>query len=94
VPTSFADQVFAVGKAAGKAAGHVSVPTLIVQGTDDEAVQPAATRRLLQAFPGPTQYLELPADHELVRSENPAFAGFRTSVLRFASELATAPRLA
>lgn len=94
VPTSFADQVFAVGKAAGKAAGHVSVPTLIIQGIDDEAVQPAATRRLLQAFPGPVQYLELPADHELVRSENPAFAGFRTSVLRFASELAIAPRLA
>ncbi|MGD2077286.1 MAG: alpha/beta fold hydrolase [Chloroflexota bacterium] len=89
VPTSFADQVFGVGKAAGEAANHVSVPTMIVQGIHDEAVRPAVTRQLLQAFPGPVQYVELPADHELVRLDNPGFPGYRAAALRFASDLVT-----
>ncbi|MFN2223196.1 MAG: alpha/beta hydrolase [Candidatus Promineifilaceae bacterium] len=90
VPSSFADQVFAVGKAAGKAAAQVSSPTLIVQGLDDEAVRPAATRQLLQSFAGPVQYLELAADHELVRPENPGFEGYRAAALGFASALTSA----
>lgn len=89
VPASFADQVFGVGKAAGKAASQVSAPTLIVQGLDDEAVQPAATRQLLQSFAGPVQYVELATDHELVRPDNPGFADYCAASLRFASSLAS-----
>jgi carboxylesterase len=88
VPAAFADQVFAVGKAAGKAASRMSAPALIVQGSDDEAVRPAATRKLLQSLAGPVQYLELAADHELVRPENPGFDDYRAAALRFASAVA------
>lgn len=88
IPTSFADQVFNLGKAAGKAAADVSAPTLIIQGMYDQAVLPAATRQLLQRFPGPLQYLELPSDHELVRPENPGFAVLRAAALQLASTLA------
>ena len=48
-----ADLLGAAGRAAGKAAAQVTVPTLIVQGMNDEAVRTADTRQLLQRFPGP-----------------------------------------
>lgn len=87
VPASFADQVFAVGKAAGRAAARVSAPALIIQGLEDEAVRPAATRQLLQSLSGPVQYLELAADHELVRPERPGFDDYRSAAMRFALSL-------
>jgi alpha-beta hydrolase superfamily lysophospholipase len=88
VPSSFADQVFALGKAAGNAARQVAAPTLIIQGLDDEAVRPAATRQLIQSFPGPIQYIELPTDHDLVGLDSPGFAGFSKSALQFAAAVA------
>jgi carboxylesterase len=88
IPTTFVDQVFSLGKAAGKAAASVTSPTLIVQGMDDEAAKPAATRQLLQAMPGPVQYLELPSDHGVVQPDNPGFAGLSAAALHFASTLA------
>jgi carboxylesterase len=88
IPTTFADQVFGLGKAAGEAAANVTSPTLIVQGMDDKAIKPATTRQLLQAMPGPIQYLELPSDHEIVRPDNPGLAGLSAASLQFASTLA------
>ncbi len=89
VPTAFADQIIDVGRGAGEAAAKVTVPTLIVQGIDDQAVRAEVTRRLLQAFPGAIQYRELAADHELVRPENPGFAGLSSATLAFATDLAS-----
>jgi len=91
VPSSFAEQIFSVGKAAGNAAPHVSTPTLIVQGLNDEAVRPAPTRQLLQRFRGPLQYLEVVADHDLVQPDKPGYAQLRDSALHFASTLEHGP---
>jgi len=87
VPTSVADQIFRLGKEAGKQANYVATPTLIMQGIDDEAVRSEITRELLQAFPGPIQYMELAADHELIHPENSGYAELSASMLRFASSL-------
>ncbi len=88
VPSSFADQIFDVGKEAGKAAAKIGASTLIIQGMNDEAVRPEATRALLQVFPGLIQYYELAADHEFVRLDNPGYAELAALALRFAISLA------
>jgi carboxylesterase len=88
IPTSFADQVIDAGKAAAKAALRVTTPTLIIQGIEDEAVRPEATRQLLKVFPGPIQYRELPTGHELVQADDPGYAQLCASTLHFATELA------
>ena len=90
VPTSFADEIFRLGKEAGNAASQIARPTMIVQGMDDEAVLPYITRQLLQAFPGPVQYVELAADHELVWPDKPGYVELKASALRFASTVTTA----
>ena len=82
------DERIGAGKAAAKAAPRVTSPALIVQGTEDEAVRPEKTRQLLQAFPGPIQYRELPTGHELIQSDNPYYAQLADAALRFSAELA------
>lgn len=87
VPSSFVDQIFALGRNAGKAAANVIAPTLIIQGTKDEAVRPEATRQLLLAFPGAIQYRELQADHEFVQPDKPGYAALRDQAILFAAGL-------
>lgn len=59
-------------KQARRAAPHISVPTLILQGTDDRVVLPQDTRRLVARLGGLVTYREIPGDHYLPL---PAFAG-------------------
>ncbi|MDX1617076.1 MAG: alpha/beta fold hydrolase [Candidatus Promineifilaceae bacterium] len=66
VPTSFINRLLALGRASDEAAAQVSLPTLIIQGIDDQVMRPATTRQLLGHFPGPIRYVELDADHELL----------------------------
>lgn len=91
VPAKFADQVLDVGRAAEKVADQIQTPTLIIQGTQDQAVRPARTRRLLQRLPGPIIYEELDADHSLVEADNPGFRQMSNSVLSFAGRSAYLP---
>lgn len=89
VPARFVDEIFGVGKAAERVAGQVNTPTLIVQGTGDEAIRPAQTRRLLQRLPGPIIYEEVETDHGLVEADNPGFKQMASSVLAFAGRTST-----
>ena len=84
VPISFLDQVITVGRSAGKVAQKVQSPTLIIQGLDDEAVRPAASRQLRQKLSVPVHYQELQTDHKLLDTDNPQFAELIKAVLAFA----------
>lgn len=90
VPARFVDQVLGVGRAAERAAAQIQLPTLIIQGTQDQAVRPARTRQMLQRLPGPITYEELETDHGLVEADNPGFQQMTQSVLAFAGGVATA----
>ncbi len=90
VPARFVDQVLDVGRAAERAAAQVSVPTLIIQGTRDEAVRSAMSRQLLQLFPGPVRYEELDADHRLLLPDQPGYPQVTRTVQAFAEERASA----
>lgn len=88
VSARFVDQIFAVGKAAGKAAAGIRTPVHIIQGTEDETVTPERTRRLLQRFSGPVTYEEVADGHEFVKHANPGFARMAQSVLGYAQRTA------
>lgn len=89
VPAGFVDQVLGVGRAAEKIATQIHTPTLIVQGTQDQAVKPARTRQLLQSLVGSITYQELETDHGIVEATNPFFQQMAHSVLAFAGGNAT-----
>lgn len=84
VPAQFVDEMFALGKVAKQATSHVDVPTLVIQGTQDEAVRPASTRQLLEGISGPVSYTELPVDHGLLQVQNPIYFQLAQSVITFA----------
>jgi carboxylesterase len=83
-PSSFLDQVLALGRDARRSAPQVNVPTLIVQGMRDESARPELTRELLGLLPGPIHYHELDAEHRLLRPEYPWYSQVRQLLMGFA----------
>jgi len=92
VPARFVEQIFAVGRSAGKAAPNVRRPTLIIQGTQDQAIKQGSSRQLLNRLPGPVTYQELETNHGLVEADNPGFDKMARSVLAFAGEIVDSAR--
>jgi carboxylesterase len=87
VPVSTFEHLFSVGHAAHRLAPEVAVPTLVVQGIEDEVVSLDKTRRLLQRLAGPLQYVEVPAGHDLIKPDQPGWAQVQKAVLAFAQNL-------
>ncbi len=89
LPISLLDQVRSVGLAAWRVAGKVRTPAVIVQGTDDEIVPPARTRRLARRLNSDLEYHEIPADHHLIRPQQNAFGRVEEIALDFARRFQT-----
>ena len=82
-PLRIMDEVRQVGQAACKVASRLTIPSLVVQGSTDDWVTTRATRQLLQVLPGPLTYVEVPAAHDLLDSNKPAWERVVESVLGF-----------
>lgn len=65
LPVSVIDQLRQVGQKAYDSAPSVTVPTLVIQGLQDELVQPRLTRQLVQRLGGPVHYLEVQGAHDI-----------------------------
>lgn len=87
VPTSLLGQAVKVGQGALRHAADIQCQTLIIQGRQDEVVKPENTRRLLQRFPIRPLYIEIEADHNLIRPEAGAWPIVEKAVLEFALSL-------
>jgi carboxylesterase len=87
VPTSLLDQLRDAGRAAYRLAAQVDVPTLVVQGTQDEVARPRHTRRLLRRLPGPVRAHEVTGGHDLLKPDQLAWFQVERTVLDFASEI-------
>ncbi len=83
------EHLFSVGYAAHRVAPEVAVPTLVVQGIDDEVVSLDKTRQLLQRLTGPLQYVEVSAGHDLVKPDQPGWSHVERAILTFAQNLLT-----
>jgi DNA-binding transcriptional MerR regulator/esterase/lipase len=75
VPVGILDEIRQVGKVAWQNAAQVQGPAFVLQGSQDEVVRPALTRRLAQRLPGPLEYLEFPAAHNLPKPRSPPGPG-------------------
>lgn len=73
VPVSMIDQIRVAGQRAYKAADSIISPTLVIQGTQDQLVQPEMTRRFIRRFRAKLEYTEVDADHNLTDSANGAW---------------------
>ena len=87
VPVSLLEQIQRVGQTAARQAQEITLPTLIVQGTQDEIVDPQGTRKLLQRLPGPIRYAELVGGHDLLDPDRPTWPQVERIVLNFANSL-------
>lgn len=83
ISTPTIDEIRRLGKRSLRALQQVRVPTLILQGRDDQTVPSAATRYLLRFLAGPVRYVELEGGHDLVRLERPEAEPLATEVVRF-----------
>lgn len=71
IPLKLINEIVRMGKSAYHHARSVNIPTLILQGNQDNVVSPAATRRLVQRLPAPlTVYREIPGGHDFLPKAN------------------------
>lgn len=87
VPVKIFEQLYHVGQGALRLAPQITVPTLVIQGREDETVRPANTRRLALRFPKPAQYLEVAVGHDLVNPDQQTWSQVEYTVLNFAKTL-------
>ena len=78
------DQVRGLSRTAFAQVGEVKVPTLVVQGTRDDVVRPAATRKLMRHFPTTPSFVEIDSGHDMTLPENPAWPQVEAAVVEFA----------
>ncbi len=87
VPTRLFEQLESLGREAYEAAHRMIGPTLILQGTDDELVAPKLTRTMLARIPGPVEYHEVDAEHNLLVADAPAWGRITATIQTFANRL-------
>ncbi|MEL7236778.1 MAG: alpha/beta hydrolase, partial [Chloroflexota bacterium] len=63
VNTRIFDQIRAAGMMGYDHAPQITVPTLVIQGNDDELVKPEITQKLLSRLNGDVIYTEVNAPH-------------------------------
>lgn len=86
VPVNMIDQVRILGDLGYKAAPKITMPTLVVQGLHDELVAPTRTRTLVSRFSITPHYEEVPAEHELLAKNGPAWPTICALILDFAAQ--------
>lgn len=88
VPVRLLDEILQLGRGAKRAARRVAVPTLVVQGTEDEAVPREFTRQLLPALAGTICYMEVAAGHDLTSEAGAHWPVLARAILDFGARWA------
>ncbi len=87
IPTSFLEGIRRLGEQAFAKAREIHVDTLVVQGSQDQVVQAARSEQLAGRLPGPATYREVPAGHELLDPQGPAWTEILDMVLSHTQRL-------
>lgn len=83
VPLRAVDEVVRLGTAAWREAPRTRLPTLVVQGQEDEVIPPRRTRRLADRLGGPVRLVESSGGHVLVWPGKPGHEELKRSLLDF-----------
>ena len=82
LPLGTIEEVLRMGKDGYRLASQGDVPTLVLQGAQDEIVRPRETRRLLNRFqPGVPHYREINAGHDLLVDDTYHFSYLMDTLL-------------
>lgn len=92
LPLAVLDELRILGKEAFRKAASITVPTLIVQGSQDDVVAPRLTRRLAERMGSAATYLEIPGDHACVGLGAAGAYGFDADIVAFWRQTAAATR--
>lgn len=89
LPLELFAQIRQAGMLAYRSAPRISpaLPALVIQGDADDLVRPSLTRQLAQRLPAPPRYVEVPARHDLLLPDKPAWPQIEQTVLRFSMDL-------
>ena len=80
------DEVLHLGREAYRLADQISIPTLIIQGRDDELVNSNLTNKLLQRIPH-SKYQEIGGGHQIIQENTPQRQIVTESILSFLGQL-------
>lgn len=86
LPTATLDELRRLSSASARLAGTVRVPTLIVQGREDQTVRASDTRALMRHFDGVARLEEIDGGHLIVRDDRPSWPNVRDLVVPFIAE--------
>lgn len=83
LPVAMFDQIRQVGQLAYRLAPRITIPTLVLQGTQDDLVRPELTRRLVARLGTRARYVEVPDQHDLVNPASASWPRIEREVLEF-----------
>lgn len=86
IPTNMINQIRIAGNHARQAVAHISVPTTVIQGRQDELVKPELTQTLVQHMTTDVNYLLIDGDHNLTDCEKPHWNEVSQLIEQFAIE--------
>jgi esterase/lipase len=92
VPVSILDQMRKLGKKAYRKAKGIGLPSLVIQGKNDELVIPQLTLKLkkrlaISGNSGEVRYVEVVAEHDILSESSPSWTTIEKSILDFAGQL-------
>jgi len=85
IPFSVLSDLRGAGRQAWRQAPRVEVPTLILQGREDQVVSPRHTHHLAARLGGPVEEVEVPGGHELLDPRKGAWPEVERTILDFLS---------
>lgn len=89
VYTTVFEQIRAAGLAGYEHAEQVRVPTLVIQGTEDELVRPKTTQKLLNRLGTNLTYVEVNAPHNPLQPELDCWPDVQRHVINFMQQFDT-----
>lgn len=87
VPVRFIDEILALGQQAKTAASAIHLPTLVLQGSQDQTIATKATHELIRSLAGQVWYQEFTVGHELPKRETAVWPAIATAASHFARQL-------
>lgn len=87
LPLSLFDQVRQIGLRCAESAPKVTLPCLIVQGSQDTLVKPSSTRQLISRYGGEVSYYEVDAEHNLIVTAAPYWKQIEVALASFLSKI-------
>jgi carboxylesterase len=83
LPFRVINELRILGRSAHRLAPQLTLPTLVLQGTEDRIVPSSGTRRLVRRMSDRVDYQEFPADHQLIDPVSPSWSLIENRIIEF-----------